>query len=326
MTEFIIITANDIHISDNGPRSRTDDFKETVLGKISQMCVACNKLNADAAIIAGDLFNLKNPTRNSHNLNIELIRAFGKFNCPIYMIEGNHDITANRLESIAEQPLGVLFADGTLRQLREEVLEKDGVKISLVGVPYTEGLDLDTLQIPDKGDCVSQICAMHLNAGLKGGMLFKERLYGYDELGKFSPDIFVLGHYHIDQGIYLDQKKFFINIGSMTRGALSEEDIDHNPQIGFIKIRVEDGVPSYLVRSINLKVKPAADIFDLVKRKQIEQENEEMKLFVEKLASEAVEESVDDKSKSIDELIDAMDMAKIVRDRVLYFIQEASVK
>jgi len=326
MTEFTVITANDIHISDNGPRSRVDDFKDTVLGKLNQMCMACNKLNADAAIIAGDLFNLKNPTRNSHNLNQELIKVFQQFQCPVYMIEGNHDLMANRLESLSEQPLGVLFADRTLIQLRDEVIEKDGVKISLVGVPYVEKLDLDMLELPDKGDCVSQICAMHLYAGLKGGMLFKERLYGYDELGKFSPDVFILGHYHIDQGIYEENSKYFINIGSMTRGTLSDEDIDHNPQIGYIKIAVEDGVPTYALRSINLKVKPASEVFDLVKREQEEQEKEEIKLFVEKLATEAVEETAADKEKSINDLIGTMDMAKEVRDRVLYFIQEASVK
>ena len=136
LTEFIIITANDIHISDNGPRSRIDNFKETVLNKIDQMGMVCRKLNADAAIIAGDLYNLKNPVKNSHNLNRELIKTFKKFPCPIYMIEGNHDLSENRLESIETQPLGVLFADNTLIQLRDETIEKNGVKISLIGVPY----------------------------------------------------------------------------------------------------------------------------------------------------------------------------------------------
>ncbi len=326
MTEFTIITANDIHISDNGPRSRVDNFKETVLGKIAQMRMAASKLNADAVIIAGDLFNLKNPARNSHNLNIELIEVFKQFSCPIYMIEGNHDLTGNRLESIDDQPLGVLFKDETLIQLRNEILEKDGVKISLVGVPYEEGLDLETLEIPEKGDCVCQVCAMHLYAGLKGGMLFKDRLYGYDELEKFSPDIFVLGHYHIDQGIHEQNGKYFINIGSFTRGTLSDEDIDHNPQIGYIKIAVDEGEVTYALRSINLKVKPSSEVFDLVKREQEKQENKEIELFVEKLASEVVEETATDKEKSINDLIDSMSIVKEVRDRALYFIQEASVK
>ena len=162
MTEFVIITANDIHISDNGPRSRKDKFKSTVLDKIDQMGMACRKLNADAAIIAGDLYNLKEPVKNSHNLNRELINVFNNFSCPIYMIEGNHDLSANQIESLSDQPLGVLFANKTLIQLRHNIIEKDGVKISLVGLPYTEEPEIATFNLPEKGDCITQICALHL--------------------------------------------------------------------------------------------------------------------------------------------------------------------
>lgn len=323
MTEFIIITANDIHISDNGPRSRTDDFKKTMLDKIDQMGMACRKLNADAAIIAGDLYNLKNPTKNSHNLNRELIEVFKKFSCPIYMIEGNHDLSADRLESITDQPLGVLFADGTLVQLRQTELEKDGVKISLVGIPYTEEPDLRDLQIPSKDNCIAQICVLHLYTSLKGGQLFNNRLYGYDELEELSPDIFILGHYHIDQGIHKQNGKYFINIGSMSRGAISEDDIDHHPQIGFIKISVEDGIPDYRIRPIRLRIKPASEVFDLEKKKQELKEKEEIKLFVEKLATETVVDA-SDKSKTMDEIIESMEMVETVRERVLYFLEEAS--
>jgi len=323
MPEFIIITANDIHISDNGPRSRMDNFKTTMLGKIDQMGMACRKLNADAAIIAGDLFNLKNPVKNSHNLNIELIEVFKKFPCPIYMIEGNHDITSNQIESIPNQPLGVLFADGTLIRLRNSIIEKEGVKISLVGVPFTENPDLSTLNLPEKGDCISQICALHLYASLKSSMLFSNKIYGYDEIGELSPDIFVLGHYHIDQGIYKKNNKYFINIGSMSRGAISEDDILHHPQIGLIKISVEDNKPTYLVRPIRLRIKPAQEIFNIEKKRKEILENEEIKKFVERLASETVV-NASDKTKTIDDLIDSIEMVETVRKRVLHFIHEAS--
>lgn len=323
MPEFIIITANDIHISDNGPRSRMDNFKTTMLGKIDQMGMACRKLNADAAIIAGDLFNLKNPVKNSHNLNIELIEVFKKFPCPIYMIEGNHDITSNQIESIPNQPLGVLFADGTLIRLRNSIIEKEGVKISLVGVPFTENPDLSTFNLPEKGDCISQICALHLYASLKSSMLFSNKIYGYDEIGELSPDIFVLGHYHIDQGIYKKNNKYFINIGSMSRGAISEDDILHHPQIGLIKISVEDNKPTYLVRPIRLRIKPAQEIFNIEKKRKEILENEEIKKFVERLASETVV-NASDKTKTIDDLIDSIEMVETVRKRVLHFIHEAS--
>lgn len=324
MTDFIFITTSDIHISDNGPEGRIDDFKSTILNKISQMRMACNKLNADGAIIAGDLFNLKNPSKNSHQLNIELIKEFKQFTCPIYMIEGNHDLTADRLESIETQPLGVLFADGTLKQLRNEIITKNDIKISLVGIPYSDGLDLSALKFPEKEDTIARICAMHLYAGLKPGRLFKERLYGYDELSQLPADIYILGHYHVDQGIYEQDGKYFINLGAMSRGTSSEENINHQPQIGFIKIEVDDdGKPKYTIRSIKLKIKPAGEVFDLVKKEALQKESEEIKEFVEKLIAETIM-NPKDTAKNIDEILEKMDLAKTVRDKVLYFIQEAT--
>lgn len=325
MTEFIFITANDIHISDQSPRSRIDNFKETVLNKIGQMGTVCNRLNADAALIAGDLFNYKNPAKNSHRLNQDLIKEFKKFNCPIYMIEGNHDLTGNHIESLSDQPLGVLFTDGTLKQLREEIIEKDGKKISLVGVPYTENLDLTDLNIPNKDGFISQICLMHIYASLKSGFLFNERLYGYDELSELSPDIFVIGHYHTDQGIYKNKEKHFINIGAMTRGTLSDENLEHRPQIGYIKIQAADNSVKYEIQSIALKVKPYNEIFDIEKREEEKKETKEIELFVEKLISETIEETKDSK-ESIDSLIDKLKITDEVRKRVLSFIQEASVR
>ena len=234
MIEFTFVSTSDIHISDVNPPGRLDNFKEAIFEKLAQMRGACKKLNADGALIAGDLYNIKNPAKNSHALNKQLIAEFKQFPCPIYVIEGNHDLTANRLESIKDQPLGVLFEDKTLIRLRHELIEKNGIKISLVGVPFIDELDLETLVIPNKADAKVQICLMHLYAGMRPGMLFNERLIGYDELAKFSPDIFVLGHYHVDTGIEEIAGKYFVNLGSMSRGTTAEENIDHEPKLGFI--------------------------------------------------------------------------------------------
>lgn len=324
MTEFTFVSTSDIHISDVNPPSRLDDFKESIFEKLAQMRGACKKLNADAALIAGDLYNIKNPAKNSHTLNQQLIAEFKQFPCPIYMIEGNHDLTANRLESIKDQPLGVLFEDKTLLRLRHEIIEKNGVKISLIGVPFTEDLDLETLVIPEKGsDIKVQICLMHIYAGMRPGMLFQERLFGYDELARLSPDIFVLGHYHVDQGIEEINGKYFISLGSLSRGTLAEETIDHEPKLGFIRISVDDnGNAEKTVRSIKLRVKPASEVFDLVKKEEEKKENENIKMFVEKLAEETAGVTVE-KGDVFESIIEKMKVATVIRDRVLHYIQEA---
>jgi len=321
VTEFVIITASDIHISDTAPRSRIDDFRETVLGKVRQLLTATTKLGADTVIVAGDLFNLKKPVRTSHSLVRELIELFKKFPCPVYIIPGNHDLTADDLDTLSNQPLGVLLASGPpLKMLNSEILTKKGVQLSLVGIPYTDNIDLNKWKFPDKKDCIAQICAVHVYAGPKSGMVFGERLWGYDELGKLNPDVFVIGHYHVDQGIQKLGDKYFINLGAVTRGTLVEENLEHTPKFGFIRVTKSDEKVSFTVEAIPLNVRPAGEIFDLKKREEEKTESHEIQKFVDVLAASSIDSSPD---KDIKGIVDKMDLAKAVRDKVLHFIDEA---
>ena len=223
MSEIIILTAGDIHISDENPRARIDNYKETIIGKLEQLFLASNKYRADAVLLTGDLYNLKKPVNNSHALNRELINLFGKFKCPVYIIPGNHDLTANDLDTLDSQPISVLFASGALKNLSHEKIIKKDIKVSLEGIPFTQDLNISDLKIAPKEGFDAQVCLMHLYTGPESGNIFKERLYGYGELSVLTPDIFVLGHYHIDQGIQCLKNKWFINQGSISRGTLHED-------------------------------------------------------------------------------------------------------
>lgn len=316
MANFTFITANDIHITDNNPRSRIDDFCESVLKKIDQMRVTCEELNADAMLIAGDLFHFKAPMKNSHKMVRELTHVFKMFPCPIYMIEGNHDISENRIESLEKQPLGVLYESGVLLPLRNKYIEKEGEKVSLVGIPYGEDFEPSSFSIPDKNGAISQICLLHIYSSPTPGMLFKTRIYGYDEL-PVGPDFYVIGHYHIDQGIEERNGRYFINLGSISRGVLSEDTIDHHPKIGVIQI--SNGKKS--ARSIELKVKPVETIFNLRKREEEHKEQKKMEEFIEALVSES---EIETSGKSIDEVIKNTKVSQNIKEKVLYFIQEAA--
>lgn len=325
MTNFLFITANDIHICDINPRSRIDDFKETILDKLNQIRVICEKQKADAFIIAGDLFNLKNPNKNTHNLVRELIELFKKFKCPVYMIPGNHDLTGDNLESLKNQPLGVLFSSEAVHYLNTErsvKITKKGCSVSLVGVPFKDNLDISSITLPPKDTSIAQICAMHIYAGPESGNVFKERLYGYGELLPLDADIFVLGHYHIDQGVQTVGDKHFINLGSISRGSLAEENLEHRPKIGVIKISW-DGVSAVTqVESVPLQIKPAEEVFDLKKRENEKKELVEIQKFVESLIIGTSKST--SKANEVQEIVDTMDITKAVKDKVLYFIHEAA--
>jgi len=322
MSEFTFITANDIHITDINPRSRVDDFSESILQKIEQMKVACKKLGADGALIAGDLFHFKPPMKNSHRLVQDLIRMFGDFPCPVYMIEGNHDISENRLESIDKQPLGVLFASGVVKRLRNETIKKGGDKVSLVGVPFSDEFDPDELELPAKEGCLAQICLLHIYASPTPGMLFKERIFGYRELPE-GPDFYVIGHYHINQGVVEEGGRHFINIGSLSRGTLTDDALDHKPQLGFIRISNEDGEVTKIAQTINLKVKPPEEVFDLQRRKEEKEETKKIEEFIEALTSESQIEDRDE-GESLEEVIQKTKVTQEIKDKAIHFIQAAT--
>jgi hypothetical protein len=186
-------------------------------------------------------------------------------------------------------------------------------------------LDLKTLKIPPKEGITAQICLMHTYAGPVAGKVFKERLYGYNELAELSPDIFVLGHYHLDQGIQKVDGKFFVNLGSISRGTLTDESLDHKPKFGFIRITAEKGsVPTIVVDSIPLTIKPAEEVFDVKKRDDEKKEGLEIQKYVEHLVAEAT--AADTKKLTFEDHMKGMNLEKEVYDMVLELIQEASVK
>jgi len=322
METISIITVGDVHISDVNPRSRIDDFKASIFEKFDQVRTAARKLKADTILITGDLYNIKTPAKNSHELNRELIEYFRSLPCPVYSIPGNHDLTSNDLETLPMQPISVLFASGALKNLTHEIITKNDLKISMIGVPYTENLDLNSIIIPPRNGAQVQLMLMHIYAGPKKGKIFKERLYGYEELSVLDSDIFVIGHYHVSSGIKQVNGKHFINIGSISRGTIAEESIDHKPALGFIKITENSGDITIETSEIPLKVKPASEVFDLVKRDEEKKESIEIQKFVNQLISET--STTNNKKQSIEDLLENMSLSKIIKDTVIDLITEAA--
>jgi DNA repair exonuclease SbcCD nuclease subunit len=322
MDEITILTVGDVHISDVNPRSRIDDFKASIFEKLNQIKSAAKKLKADAVLFTGDLYNIKSPAKNSHELNRELIEFFKSLNCPVYSIPGNHDLTSNDLDTLHLQPLSVLYASGSLKNLKYETIKKNNLIVSMIGVPYTENLDLKTIQIPPRNGTQVQLCLMHIYASPKGGKLFKEKLYGYEELSVLGPDIFVLGHYHVNQHIQSINGKHFINLGSISRGTIAEENIYHKPSMGLIKITLENSLVEISTVEIPLKIKPAEEVFDLKKKEEEQKETIEIQKFVDKLISETADQS---KRQNVENLIENLSLSKIIKETVISLINEATI-
>lgn len=283
-----LISVGDVHASDVSPGSRIDDYRATVFGKLDKIREIAIKAKVGGVIFTGDIFDKKVPLRNSHSLVRGLIDTFQSFPCPCYSAVGNHDLTNDRLDSLPKQPLGVVFQSGSLIELKPEgiVREVGSLKVRLAATSYNEIDPLPECRKVVRGGCDALVTAGHFFATPEGGPFFKHTAVSYAQLAETETDIWVLGHIHTDQGIGERGNKYFINIGSLTRGTLDDDNLTRKVKIGHISIVKEASATTWKVQQVVLPVAPVDQVFDLEKRREKEVERQEIEKFVQGLESE----------------------------------------
>lgn len=323
------ISFNDVHISSMNPQARLGNYKQDIMDKLTQIKKVGDKLDVDFYVFAGDLFNLKAPMRNPHELNSVLIDFFRSIKAPVYATEGNHDLRNDSYETFDEQPLRVLYASNALLQIRNVRLHIKNTYINLRSFPFQENPDFDAIPKVTSEDGSVNICALHLYSSPTGGMLFKNKVYSYDTISMLGDDIFIIGHYHIDQGIHVleanGKKQYFANLGAISRGILVEDNLTRIPKIGLFTIKKENGkIIEITSQAIKLNVKPAEKVFDLQKKEEEVKNKKEAEDFVNKLKENMeVEVTTDDPLKTE---ITSLNLDKKILDRVTDLLQEADIK
>jgi 3',5'-cyclic AMP phosphodiesterase CpdA len=295
------ITFTDVHASAVNPESREGDYQGDILDKLSQIGQVGRKLNVDFYLLAGDLFNLKYPTKNPHSLNRSLIEIFSGFGAPVFATEGNHDLRNDSYQTFDEQPLSVLYASGALRQLREQTLTSGGLTVRLRGFPFEERPKLGTMRrSEDEADY--SVSVLHLYSSPAGGDLRGTKIYSYEEISQLGDDMYVMGHYHIDQGItevtYGGKTATFINVGAVSRGSLVDDNLSRAPKFAYVEVLKKDGKVEVDARAVKLRVKPSSEIFNVEAKIEQKRRIEEASAFVEKLRSEDSEQQGEDRIES----------------------------
>jgi hypothetical protein len=78
-----------------------------------------------------------------------------------------------------------------------------------------------------------------------------------------------------------------------------------------------------------LKVKSVNEIFDLVKRDEEKRESEEIQKYVDKLAEKLIFNPspispANDNKENMNDIIEGMNITQIIKNKVLYYLQEAA--
>jgi predicted phosphodiesterase len=319
------LTFADPHISAINPQSRVGSYLDDILAKLSQIGQAGSKIGVDFYVMAGDLFNLKAPMRNPHSLNGTLIELFRGFGAPVYATEGNHDLRNDSYKTFSEQPLSVIYASGAMKQIRDTAVHTANMHVRLRGFPFEEEPDLSAMPKRPEGMDLS-VAVLHLYSSLNGGKYHSSKVFSYNDIAQLGDDVFVMGHFHIDQGVttikYEGRDVTFINVGAVSRGTLVDDNVHRDPKICLVEVDRVQGKVVVKARPVRLNVKPADKVFDLEAHAKEKTRMQEAEAFVERLRMEEVEQ---DATGRIEAELGSMALDKSVLDSVIHYLTEADL-
>lgn len=321
MPRIAFIFRTDTHVADRSPASWKADYPSEIWANLEQIGDFAREHKATAVLDGGDYFHVKAASRNSHSLVVKSTSIQNGYPCDTYCVEGNHDIKYNNLETIEEQPLGVLYESGVFRHLRDEVFEDGPLRVRVVGVPYDPARSLEDLKAIQKKEGDTYLVAIvHALAGMnppaKVEQFFGEPVFRYPDLvTPNGPDVWCFGHWHQDQGIVEFSGKQFVNQGAVSRGALTMENTQRTPKVALIEAD-ETGIRT---QELELSVVPPEEVFDFERKERAEQESVSIDQFITRLQQDVVV----DPDAEIEDNIRQLDFAQDVRDAALRYLEQA---
>jgi DNA repair exonuclease SbcCD nuclease subunit len=294
---------------------------DTISEKLYQIGGIAQHEKAAAVLDGGDFFHKKSPSMTSHKLIRQVADIHRAYPCPVYATVGNHDCVYGDIEYLYQQPLGVLFSTGVFLPLfgeHEAVFEEEGIKVRVVGVPYHGSTyNIEHLK-PVRGDENYLVVVAHLLASPRGGRMFEaEDIVRYSDL-EGCADAYCFGHSHTNQGVVKLGGTWFVNVGSMTRGTISEDDVARIPSIAILEFNKSE----MRARKVALQVADSSDVFDLVAKEKGEARDELIDEFAEKIRNGSL---VDISEEPLEDLVRAMpDIPDNVRERAILYLEQAA--
>ena len=268
-----LIVAGDLHWSGRNPRSRTDNYAESLTKKIDEIFMLAEKHEAKGIIIPGDIFD---STGLSLSTIIELIIILRSSPVRIYTIAGNHDLYEGNPLSTDRTPYGILFVNDIIHDLDEEPAEI-GDKIYIMGRSFDCSITDKDIRYYIPAEKAATIMVTH-------GMLL-EKSPGYELQHTLlsdvanhpdAPPVLINGHEHNGFRLTKINDTLFINPGSIGRIKASEENINRIPQVTLLTI-CDDGE----IEAKMIPLRSAKPGHEVLSREHIEEEKRRQELTKE---------------------------------------------
>jgi DNA repair exonuclease SbcCD nuclease subunit len=257
----------DVHATSHAPSSCTESYEDDLFDLIQQAAREWSP-HCDVAVVAGDVFHHKAPSRTPHKLVLRMIEALREFDCDVLVVPGNHDIQHDRLDSLfVSQPLGVVLQSGAAH-----LLAGWGSPFPLFGVPWQQHWTDEAVrsvlepyremrqQAPDQ----PYLVVTHAPLYPPGQELPYENYPAAqfaDAMGGRGQVFY--GHVHEPHGAYEVGGVTFCNNGALSRGSLHEYNLER--QVGITVWDSGTGGFDF----VPLHARPASEVFRLEEKQQV---------------------------------------------------------
>lgn len=235
-----LLYLTDTHIRGTSPRSRTDDYQQTIKRKLTEVKEIIQHKQVDLVLHGGDLFDRPNL---SPAVVRDFVQLFQQFEVPIYAVAGNHDMYGHNPTTLDRTMLGLLDTLGIIHLIQEGErvrFEKAGRVIQISGQPFHFELDQRDVS-QDYGVtneinadyCIHMVHGMLVDRVLPDGVAYTL----LDQVEQSSaPDILFTGHYHAGFPMRKQGGKYMINPGAMARVNNHPSEIERTPQVVLVDL------------------------------------------------------------------------------------------
>lgn len=250
-----IITA-DIHLRDDIPRARTDDFWEAQNKKIDFILDLQNKYDGIPVLDGGDFLH---KWKSSPYLENWIIRKRYRFKDLDYgsviTIPGTHDTPNHNIKYLKESSLCVLEASGIIRLIKSF---NSGIPINcdmddsklysnlVFGYPWGKLEDIKNKKIEISKDWKGRkVLILHTYACKQGSKWFAPDSTNSHAILRMAPqfDLIISGHNH-ESFVIKQNGRLLVNPGSMMRTTTKQ--IDHKPRVYLWYAKENEVEPIYL--------------------------------------------------------------------------------
>lgn len=308
---FMVV--GDMHLNYATPKSRIDDYAETMMAKLSLLRQSMIENEVKYLICLGDIFHKpKQPV----DFLFRVMMEFSKFKIAglrVFSIFGNHDLLYDRLDSYQRTSLGLMeFAD-FIEPFSQITFTGGSRDVVIYGVHYPN-------ELPEVSDFDSyNIVAAHMFYNIGADNTINKK-----ELDKNNFQMYLLGHDHVPYDLKVEKTKSglvrIVRPGSFSRGTAHAY---NNARMVYVDIVSVDEKVEVIRETLNVK-KPdeifSASVVDKV-------DNEEFQSMLSKQLNDLVTllYSTNSSGGLIYKFLDEAVVEKRVKNRIETYLTEAGI-